>query len=185
MHGRRNILSRLVPREAIRIYTDVLYCKETKRNLYSSSFNSLPNAKILGRSKLKAFPDDTINVTQKFKFILGGIENIVGKGENAGSPAFFSFPTMFSKDFSTRVVKSRDCVVKSSVRPSPLWDADVSSYVGLVKITLENRRSLVQSPARPIFFPRTHDSQCDRIHSSLIAVLCFDNAYVGKQPVAW
>ena len=29
------------------------------------------------------------------------------------------------------------------------------------------------------------DSHCDRIHSSLTAVRCFDNGYVGKQPVAW
>ena len=46
-------------------------------------------------------------------------------------------------------------------------------------------RSLVRSPARPIFFPRIDDSHCDRIHSSLIAVRCIDNGYVGKQPVAW
>ena len=36
-----------------------------------------------------------------------------------------------------------------------------------------------------MFFLRIDDSQCDRIHSSLIAVGCFDNDYVGKQPVAW
>ena len=35
-----------------------------------------------------------------------------------------------------------------------------------------------------MFFPRIDDSHCDRIHSSLIAVRCFDNGYVGKQPVA-
>ena len=29
------------------------------------------------------------------------------------------------------------------------------------------------------------DSHCDRIHSSLTAVRCFDIGYVGKQPVAW
>ena len=46
-------------------------------------------------------------------------------------------------------------------------------------------RSLVRSPARPIFFPRIDDSHCDRIHSSLTAVRCFDNGYVGKQSVAW
>ena len=28
-------------------------------------------------------------------------------------------------------------------------------------------------------------SHCDRIHSSLTAVHCCDNGYVGKQPVAW
>ena len=37
----------------------------------------------------------------------------------------------------------------------------------------------VQSPARLIFFPRIDD-----IHSSLAAVHCFDNGYVGKQPMA-
>ena len=34
-------------------------------------------------------------------------------------------------------------------------------------------------------FPGTNDSHCDRIHSSLTAVRCFDKSYVGKQPVAW
>ena len=36
-----------------------------------------------------------------------------------------------------------------------------------------------------IFFPRIDDSHCDRIHSSLTAVSCLYNGYVGKQPVAW
>ena len=48
-----------------------------------------------------------------------------------------------------------------------------------------NMRLLVRSPARPIFFPRINDSHCDRIHFSLITVRCFDNGYVGKQPMAW
>ena len=39
-------------------------------------------------------------------------ENIVGKGENAGCLHFFHFPTMFSKAFFIRVVKSQDCLVK-------------------------------------------------------------------------
>ena len=52
-------------------------------------------------------------------------------------------------------------------------------------VGLENRGSLVRSPARPIFFPRINDSQSDRIHCSLIVVRCFDNGYVGKQPEAW
>ena len=36
-----------------------------------------------------------------------------------------------------------------------------------------------------LLIPRIDESHCDRIHSSLIAVCCFDNGYVGKQPVAW
>ena len=68
-------------------------------------FNSLPNYKFLDWSKLKAFADDKINVTQKLKFALGQEENIGGK-------TFSPFPTMFSKALFFRVVKSRDCVVK-------------------------------------------------------------------------
>ena len=39
-------------------------------------------------SKLKAFADDKINMTQKLKFVSGRAENIVGKGENAGYQHF-------------------------------------------------------------------------------------------------
>ena len=49
-----------------------------------SSINSLPNDKILDWSKLKAFADDKINVAEKLSFVLGRVENIVEKGENAG-----------------------------------------------------------------------------------------------------
>ena len=57
--------------------------------------------------------DNAINATQKLKFALGRMENIVGKGENAGDQHFLLLPQCFSKGFSYRVVKSHDCVVKS------------------------------------------------------------------------
>ena len=44
---------------------------------------------------------------------------------------------------------------------------------------------MVRSPARPKIFPSIDDSHCDRIHSSLTAFRCFDDGYVGKQPVTW
>ena len=44
---------------------------------------------------------------------------------------------------------------------------------------------MVRSLAWPVFFPRINDSHCDRIHSSLTIVHCFDNGYVEKQAVAW
>ena len=56
-------------------------------------FNSLPNHKILDKCKLKTFADDKINVNKNLKFVLGRVENIVGKGENAGYKHFFLFPT--------------------------------------------------------------------------------------------
>ena len=45
---------------------------------------SLPNDKNLDRSKLKAFADDKINMSEKLKFVLGMVENVVEKGEYAG-----------------------------------------------------------------------------------------------------
>ena len=57
----------------------------------------LPNDKILDYSKLKAFADDKINVNEKLKFGLGRVENIVGKGENAGYQHFLLFPQFFQK----------------------------------------------------------------------------------------
>ena len=46
--------------------------------------NRSPSNEILDLSRLKAFADDKINVTQTLKFGSVGVENIVEKGENAG-----------------------------------------------------------------------------------------------------
>ena len=46
-------------------------------------------------------------------FVLDRVENIVGKGENAGYQHFLLFPQCFQKASFLGVVKSRDCVVKS------------------------------------------------------------------------
>ena len=56
-----------------------------------SAFNSLPRDKILDWSKFKALADDKINVTKRWKFVLGRVENM-GKGENAGYQHFLLFP---------------------------------------------------------------------------------------------
>ena len=47
---------------------------------------------ILDWSKLKAFADDKINVNWKLKCVLERVENIMGKGENAGYQHFLLFP---------------------------------------------------------------------------------------------
>ena len=59
--------------------------------------NSLPNDKILDWSNFKAFADNKINVVKKLKLALGTVENIVGKGENAGYQHFLLFPQCFQK----------------------------------------------------------------------------------------
>ena len=54
--------------------------------------NSLPNDNLVDLFKLKAFADDKINVSEQLKFLLGRVENIVGKGGNAGYQHFLLFP---------------------------------------------------------------------------------------------
>ena len=58
-------------------------------------------------SKLKASADDKINVTEKLKFVLERVENIEGKGENAGFQHFLLFLHCFPKVSSIGWLKVR------------------------------------------------------------------------------
>ena len=60
-------------------------------------FKPLPNDKILDMTKLKAFADDKINVPQIMISVFDRVEDIVGKGENAGHQHFLLFPQGFQK----------------------------------------------------------------------------------------
>ena len=57
---------------------------------------SLPNNKILDQSKFKSLAYDIMNVTKELKFVLGMVENILGKGVKVGYQHFLRFPTVFS-----------------------------------------------------------------------------------------
>ena len=72
----------------------------------------LPDDKILGLPKLKAFTDDKLNVTKNVKVVFHRIKNIVGKEENAGYQHFLLFPQCFLKAFSYSASKLVICVVK-------------------------------------------------------------------------
>ena len=65
-------------------------------------FNPLPNDNILDRSKFKAFVEDNFSVIQMVQYFYDRVENIVGKGENAGYQHFPLFPQCFQKTFSSR-----------------------------------------------------------------------------------
>ena len=71
------------------------------------SINSLPNNKILDWSNFKELANDNINVTEKVKFGLEQIENIVGNGENAGYQHFLHFPQCFQKAYFSGLLKAR------------------------------------------------------------------------------
>ena len=68
--------------------------------------NSLSNDKFVDCSKLKAIADDKSNVAEKLEFVLGRVESIVEKGENAGYQHFLLFPQCFQV-FSVGVMKSQ------------------------------------------------------------------------------
>ena len=50
---------------------------------------------MLDLSKLKAFADDIVNVAGMMISLSDSVENIVGKGENAGYQHFLLFPQCF------------------------------------------------------------------------------------------
>ena len=77
-----------------------------------SPLNNLPSSKILDWSKLKAFAYSKLKVAHMIKLLLERVKVIVGKGENSAYRHFCPFPTMISKPFFFRIVKSQDCVVK-------------------------------------------------------------------------
>ena len=75
------------------------------RTMSSMLLISLPNSKSLDWSKLKAFADDKINLNKKLELVLGRVENIVGKGENAGYQHFLLFQQCFQKASLLRSLK--------------------------------------------------------------------------------
>ena len=77
----------------------------TAHVLTASHFNPLPNNKNLDLFKSKGFADNKINVYEKLKFDLVRVENIVGKGENAGNQHFLLFPLCFPKPASLGLLK--------------------------------------------------------------------------------
>ena len=78
-----------------------------------TKFKSLPNDKILDVTNLKAIADDKTNVAQMMVSVFDSIENIVGKGENAGYQHFLLFPKCFQKSSFLGSLKVGMCVVKS------------------------------------------------------------------------
>ena len=56
---------------------------------------------------MKAFADDKTDVTETLKFVLGRVEKIIGKGENAGYQHFFLFPQCFQKASFSELLKVR------------------------------------------------------------------------------
>ena len=61
--------------------------------------------KVFRLVQTEAFADNKVNETEKLKFVLGRVENIVGKGENAGYQHFLLFLQSFQKASFSRSLK--------------------------------------------------------------------------------
>ena len=71
----------------------------------------LPNDKISDWSKLKASADDKLKMAKMTKPLFDRVENIVGKGGNAGYQQFFLSLNVFQKPFSSESKKVGQLVV--------------------------------------------------------------------------
>ena len=71
--------------------------------------NPLPENKISDQSKLKAFADDKLNVTQNIKVVFHRTENMVGKEENDGYQQFLLFSECFQTGFFPSASKAPLC----------------------------------------------------------------------------
>ena len=63
-------------------------CPFSRAASHIISVNPIPNDKILDQTKLKAFADDKLNVTNAIISVVGRVENIVGKEEIACTSNF-------------------------------------------------------------------------------------------------
>ena len=64
---------------------------------FSEQIKRFIKRKVLDSSKLKAFADKKIDLNEISKLILGRVENVVGKGENAVHQHFLLFRQNFQK----------------------------------------------------------------------------------------
>ena len=76
-----------------------------------NAINSLPSEKISYWSKLKAFAEEKNRYDQTIKIPFRKYRKHCRNRRKWWLPAFSPFPTMFSKAFFLRFVKSRDCKI--------------------------------------------------------------------------
>ena len=119
---------------------------------------------ITDQSKFKAFAD-RLNSTQKLIGVLGVLENIVQKGDNAGYQHCLLFPQCFLKPFSTRLLKSGTVWLKVKyilARIGVMAALESTTLCTSVSSTqdLRTEECWFDPPACPIFFQRKDVSHC-------------------------
>ena len=82
-------------------------------NVEQNGNKPCPNDNIINVTKLKALADDKLNGAKMTISLFDRVKKNCGKRKKCWLPAFSPFPTVFSKSFSFRVVKSPDREVNS------------------------------------------------------------------------
>ena len=90
----------------------VVYCITNLRRISMDSFLTMQTKKKIASSKFRARADEKSNVGLEVEFVLGKVENIAGKRENAGYQHFLLFPQCFQRSVLSVAVKTRSCSVK-------------------------------------------------------------------------
>ena len=80
---------------------------KSKETVSEISLNPFPNKKNLDSFKLKEFADDNFRFDENSRKFFKRVENTAGKEE------ITPFPTMFSKDFYGRHIKTKACLGES------------------------------------------------------------------------
>ena len=83
------------------------------RVLFTGTVLTLYQTKKSAQSKLKAFGDKKLKVTQNIIFVYHMVENNDGNTENCWLPAFSYFPSIFLKGAFLRSIKVHHCTVQS------------------------------------------------------------------------
>ena len=99
------------PIEMLSMLALIKICRLLKNII--SGLHSLPDDKILNLSKLKAFPDDIMNLNKKTESEFWKGRGPSEKTRKCCFPAFSPFLTMFSNSAFSVFGKSRDWVVTS------------------------------------------------------------------------
>ena len=99
------------------VFKSWLLLMRQNKYLWSKGFTLYQTTKSLDWSNLKAFADNTINLTKQLKFVVGSVENFEGKGENVGYQHFLLFLQCYQKASFSRLLK----VGIVCQRVKPLW----------------------------------------------------------------
>ena len=87
----------------------IAFCQPLFHPFSTISLNAFPHVKILDQTKLKAFADDKLNITNMIISVFDRVENIVGKGEIACTSNFSFSHNVFKRLLSQTSQKVSLC----------------------------------------------------------------------------